>query len=162
MTPKNRKRTLAAMLGGALGIVGIGLAAALLSISISGSTGYADTNGGIAIAAASGTKGETVDCTATTKVNDNAFRVRAVVQRVNGEVQPGSCELTVSIKNPGNTPVALTGATLNVPGGWTWAATSAPTGTIPAGDSVAFKAKLTASADAAAGEVTGSINAKMP
>lgn len=160
MTPKNRKRTFIALLGGALGLVGIGLAAALLTATISGSTSYADTTGGFKIDAVTGSNAGTVNCADSSKVNDNEFRIRAVVQRVNGVVQPGSCQIKVNMTNPGNTAINFTGGGVTLPAGWSTSGESGPT-TLAPGQTGTYTVTLNASDTAAKGEITGSITAAL-
>lgn len=160
MTPTTRKRTLAAILGGGLGIAGIGLAAALLTATISGSTGYADTTGGFKIDAVTGSSTGTVNCADTRKVNDNEFRIRADVQRVNGAVQAGSCEIKVKLTNPGNTAIRFIDGGLVLPAGWSTSGEAGPT-QIAAGATADYTVTLNAGPNAEKGPITGSIQAAL-
>lgn len=160
MTSRNRKRTFAAILGGLLGLAGIALAAALLTATISGSTSYADTTGGFKIDAVTGSGNGSVNCADSAKVNDNEFRIRAVVKRVNGDVQPGSCQVKVNMSNPGNTAINFTGGGVTLPAGWSTSGESGPA-TLAPGVSGTYLVTLNAGAQAEKGAITGSITAAL-
>ena len=149
MSPRNRRRTLAALVGGLVGIVGIGFAAMLLSATISGSTAFADRTGGFVVVDVTGTDSANVTCHDTTKTGDNSFKIDAVAKRVNGVVQTGSCVITLKLSNQGDTAVNLTGGGVDLPAGWTATGLGGPA-QIPAGATTTYTATINATANATA------------
>lgn len=158
-----RRRVLAigVTAGVVLGLPALALAATLFIFgSFSGSTGFADTRGTAPqLTSVTQVSEGGVNCS-DVKLTGGSLSVKPKVNRtVVGTVktvQPGSCVLTLGVKNPSAAEVipALNG--ILAPTGWTVALDGAP-GKIAANAAGTVKVKIAADATAAAGPLKATL-----
>ena len=145
---KSKRARVAVIVGGALGIVGIALAAFVLTATVSGGVTFRDQDADFRVAA-SGTVGTNgMDCTNTGITDGNNISVNPVIARFTSPGQPPQvpaqrCTVAVRIDNTGDVPLGVNG-NFSAPAGITPAFTGGPgNGVIAAGSGADYTITLT-------------------
>ncbi|MFC5063233.1 hypothetical protein [Actinomycetospora atypica] len=161
---KSKRARVAVIVGGALGIVGIALAAFLLTATVTGGVTFRDQNADFRVSA-SGTLGTNgMDCTNSRVTDGNNISINPVIARFTSPGKPAQvpaqqCTVAVRIDNTGSVPLAVDG-TFSAPAGVTFAFGGGPAnGSIPAGGRADYTVNLDVAAGSqpSAGLITGEL-----
>ena len=161
---KGKRARVAVIVGGALGIVGIALAAFLLTATVSGGVTFRDQDADFRVAA-SGTVGTGgMDCTNTRVTDGNNVSINPVIARFTSPGQPPEvpaqqCTVAVRIDNTGDVPLKVDG-TFSTPSGVGYTFGGGPAnGTIAAGSGADYTINLSVAngGQPAAGDITGEL-----
>lgn len=122
-----RRGTVIGAIAGAVfaAVGGAAIAAIMLNTTVTGSTSYADASASMEVTSVSvGEQKGGVTCAAT-KLGGNAVKVDPKVKRITGggdnATVPGSCVITMNLKNTGSEPLTLAAFKFDgaAPAGWT-------------------------------------------
>ena len=161
---KSKRARIAVIVGGALGIVGIALAAFMLTATVTGGVTFRDQDADFRVAA-SGTVGTNgMDCTKTGVTDGNNVSVNPVVARFTSpgqlpQVPAQRCTVAVRIDNTGAVPLSVNG-NFSAPAGIEFTFGGGPAnGTIAAGSGAEYTINLSVAAGSQ--PVAGPIDGKL-
>ena len=162
---KSKRARVAVIVGGALGIVGIALAAFMLTATVTGNVTFRDQDANFRVAA-SGTVGTNgMDCTDTRVTDGNDLSINPVIARFTSpgqspQVPAQQCRVAVRIDNIGAVPLRING-NFSPPTGIGFAFTGGPSdGVIAAGAAANYTIDLSVAAGSqpVAGPITGELS----